>query len=238
MSFKASKYTIWMNYDNDKKQYQVPMNPESIQIKVDGQAVTSDIDRLGTLLHKGKRGPLQISWSSYFPAVYGSYCACLKKNFKSPRTMHKWILALMNAENPLHLVFSGAFSLNVYAVITSYTATEEGGDVGTINYSITLKEYRSVSVKKYTKPNTKKSTPAKTTTTKKRVNNTQKKKTYNIKQGDCLWNIAKKYYGDGAKCTKIYNANKSTLDKVAKKYGYSDSKNGNVIFSGTMITIP
>ena len=42
MSFKASKYTIWMNYDNDKKQYQVPMNPESIQIKIDGKAVTSD----------------------------------------------------------------------------------------------------------------------------------------------------------------------------------------------------
>ena len=50
MSFKASKYTIWMNYDNDKKQYQVPMNPESIQIKIDGKAVTSDIDRLGTCL--------------------------------------------------------------------------------------------------------------------------------------------------------------------------------------------
>lgn len=106
MSFKASKYTIWMNYDNDKKQYQMPMNPESIQIKVDGKAVTSDIDRLGTLIHKGKRGPLQISWSSYFPKMYGGYCACQKKNFKSPQTMHKWILALMNAENPLHLVFS------------------------------------------------------------------------------------------------------------------------------------
>ena len=76
MSFKASKYMIWMNYDNDKKQYQVPMNPESIQIKIDGKAVTSDIDRLGTLLHKGKRGPMQISWSSYFPATYGSYCTC------------------------------------------------------------------------------------------------------------------------------------------------------------------
>lgn len=238
MSFKASKYTIWMNYDNDKKQYQMPMNPESIQIKVDGKAVTSDIDRLGTLIHKGKRGPLQISWSSYFPKMYGSYCACQKKNFKSPATMHKWMLALMNAANPLHLVFSGAFSLNMYAVITSYTATEEGGDVGTISYSITLKEYRSVSVKKYTKPNTKKKTPAKTTKSKKRVNNSQKKKTYKIKQGDCLWNIAKKQYGNGAQYTKILNANRSVLDKAAKKYGYSNCRNGNLIFPGTVITIP
>ena len=238
MSFKASKYTIWMNYDNDKKQYQVPMNPESIQIKIDGKAVTSDIDRLGTLLHKGKRGPMQISWSSYFPATYGSYCTCQKKNFKSPQTMHKWILALMNAANPLHLVFSGAFSLNIYAVITSYTATEEGGDVGTISYSITLKEYRSVTIKKYTQSKTKKKAPAKQTKTKKRVNNTQKKKTYKIKQGDCLWNIAKRYYGDGKKCTKIYNANKSVLNKAAKKHGYSNCRNGNLIFPGTTITIP
>ena len=152
--------------------------------------------------------------------------------------MHKWILALMNAANPQHLVFSGAFSLNIYAVITSYTATEEGGDVGTISYSITLKEYRSVTIKKYTKPNTKKKAPAKQTKTKKRVNNTQKKKTYKIKQGDCLWNIAKRYYGDGKKCTKIYNVNKSVLNKAAKKHGYSNCRNGNLIFPGTTITIP
>lgn len=76
------------------------------------------------------------------------------------------------------------------------------------------------------------------TKTKKRVNNTQKKKTYKIKQGDCLWNIAKRYYGDGKKCTKIYNVNKSVLNKAAKKHGYSNCRNGNLIFPGTTITIP
>ena len=29
--------------------------------------------------------------------------------------------------------------------------------------------------------------------------------------GDCLWNIAKKYYGDGSQYTKIYEANKGTI---------------------------
>lgn len=237
MSFKASAYTIWLNYDNDKKQYQVPVNPEAMKVKVDGKATTSEIDRLGTLLHKGKRGPLEISWSSFFPALYGSYCSCAKKNFKDAGTMHKWILALMNANNPVHLVFSGAFSLDIYAIITSYTATEEGGDVGTISYSVTLKEYRSVTVTKYTKPKSTK-TSAKKTTTKKRVTNTQKKKTYTVKRGDCLWNIAKKYYGNGAKYTTIYNANKTAIEKDAKKHGFSSSNNGNRIWPGLTLTIP
>lgn len=32
-------------------------------------------------------------------------------------------------------------------------------------------------------------------------------RTYTVKKGDCLWKIAKQYYGDGAQYTKIYDAN-------------------------------
>lgn len=32
-------------------------------------------------------------------------------------------------------------------------------------------------------------------------------RTYTVKKGDCLWKIAKQFYGDGAKYGKIYDAN-------------------------------
>lgn len=32
-------------------------------------------------------------------------------------------------------------------------------------------------------------------------------RTYTVKKGDCLWNIAKKFYGNGSAYTKIYDAN-------------------------------
>lgn len=32
-------------------------------------------------------------------------------------------------------------------------------------------------------------------------------RTYTVKKGDCLWNIAKKFYGDGSSYGKIYDAN-------------------------------
>ncbi|MCD8208767.1 MAG: LysM peptidoglycan-binding domain-containing protein [Bacteroidales bacterium] len=50
--------------------------------------------------------------------------------------------------------------------------------------------------------------------------------------------MAKKYYNDGSKYTKIYNANKDTIESTAKKHGYSSSSNGNWIFPGTVLTIP
>ena len=50
--------------------------------------------------------------------------------------------------------------------------------------------------------------------------------TYVVVKGDCLWNIAKKFYGSGAQYTRIYNANK---DKI---------KNPNLIYPGQVLTIP
>lgn len=92
-----------------------------------------------------------------------------------------------------------------------------------------MKEYRAVTVTKVKKASTskKKTTKKKTTTKKKRTTeNKPKQKTYTVKKGDCLWNIAKKFYGNGAQYTKIYNANKSKI------------KNPNLIYVGQVLVIP
>lgn len=52
------------------------------------------------------------------------------------------------------------------------------------------------------------------------------KRTYTVKKGDCLWNIAKYYYGDGSKYTKIYDAN---TDKIADP---------DLIYVGQVLVIP
>ena len=51
--------------------------------------------------------------------------------------------------------------------------------------------------------------------------------TYTVVRGDCLWNIAKKFYGSGAKYTVIYNANKGVI-----------GGNPNLIYPGQVLTIP
>lgn len=56
--------------------------------------------------------------------------------------------------------------------------------------------------------------------------NTTSPKYHIVKKGDCLWNIAKKYYGNGANWKKIFEANKKLI------------KNANLIFPGQKFLIP
>lgn len=238
MSTNSGIYHMYFNYDNDKKVYAVPVLPEKIEVKCNGKTTSVEIDKFGEILHKGKRDAISISFSSYFPAIYSSsYCACTQNEFKKPEKWHSWMIALENAANPCHFVLEGSpFVLNMYADIISYSASEAGGDVGTISYSVELKEHRSPTISTYKKSTSKSTT--KVSTSGKRSNNKSKDKTYTVKKGDCLWNIAKKYYRNGSKYTKIYKANKTVIEKAAKKHGRSSSNNGNWIYPGTKLTIP
>lgn len=51
-------------------------------------------------------------------------------------------------------------------------------------------------------------------------------RTYTVKKGDCLWNIAKQFYGDGSAYTKIYDANTKQI------------ANPNLIYPGQVFVIP
>lgn len=230
----AEKYDLWLNYDNDRKSYIFPVTPEKIIVSCNGINTSIKIDKLGEIFHKGKREATTISWSSYFPKKYSAqYCVCGKKHFHAPRTMHRWILSLMNAENPAHFVLTGGpLAIDMYVLIKSYKAHEEGGDVGTISYTIELKEYRCVEVTRITVPK------KKVATTKKRVNNSENERVYTVRSGDTLRKIAKKFYGHKHKWKKIYNANRAVIHKTAKAHGHRTSHQGKYIYPGEKLVIP
>lgn len=118
-------------------------------------------------------------------------------------------------------------------------SADEGDDV---ILSFKLKQFKEYGVKKLKVKTSNSNSNSKSTTTtqtKRPTNNkTNNSKTYTVKKGDCLWNIAKKYYGNGSKYTVIYKANKSVIESTAKKYGKKSSSNGHWIYPGTKLTIP
>ena len=82
------------------------------------------------------------------------------------------------------------------------------------------------SLKVSTSTTAKKTPPKKETKVQSTPKASTAKRTYTVKRGDCLWNIAKKFYGNGASYTKIYDAN---TNKIA---------NPNLIYPGQVFVIP
>ena len=122
--------------------------------------------------------------------------------------------------------------------INSFEYKKFGGK-GDYFYSISFYRYRPLKIQTTKDLGIDKKKKKTTTRTNLKKSSTDKKKqTYTIKSGDCLWNIAKKFYGSGADWKKIYDANKTAIEKAAKKYGHKDSDQGDWIFPGTILTIP
>lgn len=120
------------------------------------------------------------------------------------------------------------FNTNIKVALEEYTitdTTEEGFDT---KVKIKLKQYKEYSTKKVQVTIKQYRPPAVTRTV--TTNNTAVAKpsgqNYTVKRGDCLWNIAKRFYGNGAKYTTIYNTNRSKI------------RNPNLIYPGQVLWIP
>lgn len=125
--------------------------------------------------------------------------------------------------------------------LEGYTSEESADNAYDVKVSLKFKEYPSygtVTTKVVTSnTNTSGASGNKVTvqtTTKPATQN----KSYTVKSGDCLWNIARQFYGNSAKWTVIYDANKTVIENTAKKYGRASSSNGHWIYPGTVLTIP
>lgn len=164
-----------------------------------------------------------ISFSSFFPKHY--FSGCNFRDIPDPKAAVDEILSMMNSKKPVRLTLTGGMGISMYATIDKFETWEAGGDPGTIQYKIKFKEYREVTMRQIrVNISTRKATVAPAAP---RVDNTPAAQTYTVVKGDCLWNIAKKFYGSGAKYTVIYNANKSVI-----------GGNPNLIYPGQVLTIP
>ena len=93
------------------------------------------------------------------------------------------------------------------------------------DFGKSLKTSTSTTNKK-TNKKTKKKTPKKQKKVASSPKASSAKRTYTVKRGDCLWKIARSFYGNGALYTRIYDAN---TNKIA---------NPNLIYPGQVFVIP
>lgn len=149
------------------------------------------------------------------------------------------------AVTPKTLSDSAFEQTKIKVSLEEYTISEDSENGDDVLVDITLKKYVDYKTvrKKLSKSNSGSSSGDKLTTAAKNLISTMTKqptssKTYTVKKGDCLWKISKKFYGKGSQWKKIYKANKSTIEKAAKKHGRKSSSNGHWIYPGTKLKIP
>lgn len=124
-------------------------------------------------------------------------------------------------------------NMNMKVSLEEYKITEDAGEGNDLRVKIKLKQYRQFGTKnvKIYKPGFKKS---KRKATEEMISRDTERspapaapQTYTVVKGDCLWTIAKRFYGNGALYTVIYEANRSVV-----------GGNPNLIYPGQVLTIP
>ncbi|MBC5720799.1 LysM peptidoglycan-binding domain-containing protein [Faecalibacterium sp. 4P15] len=214
-------YQIWLTWNAEKEKMRLPVLPEKFDVKNGSNNRSVDLTGLGEVTIMQSRPALQFSFSSFFPAhgFPGMKSLIAVPPILYVRMIERW----KKSRVPIHFICTGMY-INLYCTIESFNYREDGGDVGTYHYDITLKEYQEVSLKTVTIDS---SLVATVQDTVARVDSTSTPKTYTVKKGDCLYNIAKSLYGDGSKYSSIYAANKSLI-----------GSNPNLIKPGQVLKIP
>lgn len=216
----------------------LPIAPEKFTLKV------NNANKKITLINEGEvnvlkeAGLTDLEFDALIPVVQYSF-AKYDGEFKSPVYFTDHFEKLKLSKKPFQFIVSRKmpdgkllFDTNMTVSLESYTIKEDSKQGFDLVVSFKLKQYKSFGTKiiKVSKPEKPTETPvAKVETTRPESENSPEPKKdteYTVKKGDCLWNIAKKYYGNGAKYTKIYEANK---DKI---------KNPNLIYVGQVFVIP
>lgn len=210
---------------------ELPIAPQKLTVKIKDNNKTLTLINEGDINFLRAPGLTEITFDAVLPML-GQYS--FANGYRRPDSYLNKLESLMAGKEPFRFLVSRVapsgrllYDTNMKVSLENYTVTEDATKGPDVTVSITLKQYISYSTKTVTvvKPKPEKK-PVVQQKKKRETSSAPKVKTYTVKSGDCLWNIAKKYYGNGAQYTKIYNANKGKI------------KNPNLIYPGQVLTIP
>lgn len=215
-----TKYQMWITHDGEREKLQLPVLPESIDVQIGSQNESIKLTELGEVTIMQSPPAKAYQFTSFFPAT--PFTGMAVSRLTPPLTLIEQLKAWKASDKPVHFVAT-EFGVDTFCTIESLHYSEEGGDVGTIHYSVKLKEYREITPRQvHTEGGVAVVDPAQA-----RVDNTVCPATYTVAGGDSLWNIAKTLLGSGSRHTEIYELNREII-----------GGNPNLIRPGQVLTIP
>ena len=208
----------------------LPIPPEKFSLKIKNANKTLTLINEGEINILKDAGLTELDFKVLIPAVQHSF-AMYEGGFKPISHYLTHFQNLKTSKKPFKFIVSRKmpdgkllFDTNMTVSMEDYQIDETSKEGFDLVVSIKLKQYRHFGTKTVKVINN----TASVENQREQSNSPAPKQetTYTVKPGDCLWNIAKKIYGDGSKYTKIYEANK---DKIT---------NPNLIYPDQILVIP
>lgn len=220
-------------YDVYLDKCMLPITPSKIQIKINNENDTVTLINEGEINLLKKAGLTEVEFECLIPQVKYPF-AVYKSGFVGAGYFLDYFEQLKIKRTPFQFIVcrklsSGEelFHTNLKVAMEDYTITEDAKDGTDLKVKIRLKQYRDYGTKTVNIKIGGNKPKASVSSQRAGSNAPANTQSYTVVKGDCLWNIAKRFYGNGSKYTVIYNANRGVI-----------GNNPNLIYPGQVLTIP
>ncbi|EKN67500.1 LysM peptidoglycan-binding domain-containing protein [Schinkia azotoformans] len=197
---------------NDSERFHLPVNPEKVNVKIEGDGETFKIAKLGSVNIPKDVELKEFSLESFFPSQEYHF---LETDFFEPSYYIEKLENWMEKKEPIRYIYvNGSFTINELVTIESFQYDESFGSED-VNFSLSLKKFVPFAPKKViivskTVAN-KDVAVAQVTAVKNQVPPRQNQppipKTYSLITGDSLWKVAQKYTGNGNNYRELQQLN-------------------------------
>ena len=211
----------------------LPVPPGKLQVKINSTDETMVLINQGEVNILKTAGLTDIEFDARIPQDPYPW-AVYKSGFQGAEYFLEQFEALKTAKKPFQFIVCRRhpdgrelFSTNIKVSMEDYRITEDAAEGIELTVKIRLKQYRDYGTKtadiSFSKAQAGIQTQRETASSPAPVS----ARSYTVVKGDCLWTIAKKFYGSGGKYTLIYEANREVV-----------GGNPNLIYPGQVLTIP
>lgn len=213
-----------------------PVAPSKLQIKINGNDKTLTLINEGEVSILKKTKLTEVSFDILLPNVSYPF-AMYKLGFRNAKYYLEKLEQMKIKQKPFQFIVTRTlpngkmlFYTNLKVSLKDYQIKEDAKEGFDVVVTINLRQFRAFG----TKTCKIKKTNGKAIIEKKETRSAENSpapapsttKTYTVKEGDCLWAIARKFYGNGSNHNVIANTNKGKV------------KSPNLIYPGQVLTIP
>ena len=206
-------------YDFYLKKCLLPVAPSKLTIKANNTNETVTLINEGEINILKKPGLTDIEFECMIPQMRYPF-AVYKSGFEDAEYFLDYFQSLKRQRKPFQFIVcrrkpagGQLFDTNMKVSMEDYQVIEDAKEGFDLKVKIKLKQWKSYGTKTVRIVMNTEQPKAAVEEQRETVNSPAPPaaQSYTVVKGDCLWKIAKKFYGDGAKFPVIYEANKGVI---------------------------